>query len=404
MLGEVSEAQAEPDAAAPPGLAATGPTEPDVVVIPPPGPHGEQRPDWQYRRNQEPGGLDTISAYSAYEERRQVSRGKAPARRAKGLRRAKAPTRPPKPPPPTAPPTAPDSARPFRRPRRRRVVDGLILLVALASAGSVAYLLTQHAHTAATANGSRTKAPAAGGTETTVRGSAAVWVASQVTRGTKVSCDEAMCQALKADGIPAASLVALRSKDPDLPRSGIMIVTAAVDSMLGSRSVAADAPVTLASFGSGSTQISVRVIAPQGAAAYSSALRSDIAARKASAAGLLQNQRIKVGAEARQQLLAGMVDPRLMLTIAGLASQQPLSVVEFSDLAQGASLGVPFRCADLAVSRPAAQVQSISGFLHGLGSFYPGAHIQVVQFGGRKVVQIEFLAPSPLGLLSPSST
>jgi hypothetical protein len=398
MLGGVREETAEqPDAAARSESATAMPADPDVVVIPP-LPLGEQRPD---RPDEEPGRPELADQGDG-----QARPGKAPARTAKPPRRAKKPARPPKPAPRPAAATAPEPSRPQRRTRRRRViVDGLILMVVLLSAGSVAFLLTRHASTTATANGSRSGTPAGTGisTEAAVRDSAAAWVASQVSRGVKVSCDQAMCQALKAHGLPAASLLALSRGDPDPPRSGIMIVTTVVSSMMGSRSVAADAPVTIASFGAGSLQISIRVIAPQGAAAYSSQLRSDIAARKASAAGLLQNQRIKMGPEARQQLLTGMVDSRLMLTIANLASQQPVSVVEFSDLPQGASSGVPFRCADLAVSGAAAQVRSISGFLRGLGSFYPGAQIQVVTFDGRKVVQIEFPAPSPLGLLGPST-
>jgi hypothetical protein len=402
MLGGVKEETAErPDAAAQPGPATAMPADPDVVVIPPPPP-GEQRPD---RQDEEPGRPERTPAGPGGT---QAGPGEAPARKAKPPRRAKAPAGPPKPAPRPAAATAPEPSGPLRRTRRRRrvIVDGLILMVVLLSAGSVAFLLTRHASTAATANGSRSGAPAGTGlsTEAAVRESTAAWVATQVSRGVKVSCDQAMCQALKAHGLPAASLLTLKSGHPDPPRSGLMIVTTVVSSMIGSRSVAADAPVTLASFGAGSLKISVRVIAPQGAAAYSSALRSDLAARKASAAGLLQNQRIKMGPEARQQLQAGMVDSRLMLTIANLASQQPVSVVEFSDLAQGASSGVPYRCADLAVSSAAAQLRSISGFLRGLGSFYPGAQIEVVKFDGRKVVQIEFPAPSPLGLLGPSTS
>jgi hypothetical protein len=405
MLGGIKEETAkQPDAAARPESATAMPADPDVVVIPP-QPPGEQRPDRPDRQDEEPGRPEP-----AGQEDGQARPGEAPARTAKPSRRAKAPARPPKPAPRPAAATAPGRSRPLRRTRRRRViVDGLILMVALLSAGSVAFLLTRHASTTATANGSRSGAPAGTGlsTEAAVRDSAAAWVASQVSRGVKVSCDQAMCQALKAHGLPAASLLALSRRDPDPPRSGVLIVTTVVSRMMGSRSVAADAPVTIASFGAGSLQISVRVIAPRGAAAYSSALRSDIAARVAGGTGLLQNQRITVAAAARRQLLDGEVDSRVLLTIANLASQQPVSVVAFGDLASGASPGVPFRCADLAVpggstgSSPAAQVRSISAFLRGLGSFYPSAHIQVVQLGGRKVLQVEFPAPSPLGLLGP---
>ena len=42
-----------------------------------------------------------------------------------------------------------------------------------------------------------------------VRGQAAVWVAQQVRRGVAVSCDQAMCAALEARGLPARDLLVL---------------------------------------------------------------------------------------------------------------------------------------------------------------------------------------------------
>jgi hypothetical protein len=158
-------------------------------------------------------------------------------------------------------------------------------------------------------------------------------------------------------------------------------------------------------------RISVRVIAQHGAAAYSSALRNDIANRKVAGTGLLQNQRITLTALARWQLADGQVDSRVMLTIANLASQWPVSIVAFGDLGPGASQGIPLRCADLAEtggrtgSSPAAQVRLMSVFLHGLGAFYLEARIQMVRLaGGRSVLRIEFAAPSPLGLLGPPAS
>jgi hypothetical protein len=179
--------------------------------------------------------------------------------------------------------------------------------------------------------------------------------------------------------------------------------------MMGSRLVAADTPATIASFGSGSVRISVRVIIPQGAAAYSSALRKDVAARKeAGTELLLQNQRITVSATGRRQLADGRVDSRLLLTLANLSSQWPVSVVEFGDFAPGASPGIPLRCADLAEAsgraspNPADRVRLMSVFVHQLGEFYAGARFRTVHLaGGRDVLRIEFTAPSQFGLLGP---
>ena len=109
---------------------------------------------------------------------------------------------------------------------------------------------------------------------------AANWVATQVGRAGLISCDKAMCQALEARQVPAADLLVLRSGVADPLHSAVVVVTAAVKKMVGSRRLAADAPAAIASFGSGAAQISIRLIFRRGAAAYAAALRRDIADRK----------------------------------------------------------------------------------------------------------------------------
>src|SRR5204863_634439 len=164
----------------------------------------------------------------------------------------------------------------------------------------------------------------------------------------------------------------------------------------------ADAPAAIASFGSGSRQISVRVIYPQGAAAYAAALRRDIAERKTDEITLLENPRITAPPTARRQLQDGQIDPRLLLTLAQLASQWRLSIVMFGDRAPGASSGVPLRSADLAVTGDAAgQARRMSAYAHQLQEFFTGARIRAVRpANGQDVVRVEFAAPSPLGVLN----
>jgi hypothetical protein len=194
----------------------------------------------------------------------------------------------------------------------------------------------------------------------------------------------------------------LRPGGGDPLHSGVIVVTAAVTEMVGTEFLTADAPAAIASFGSGRRQISIREIFPQGAAAYSAALRKDIADRKANESTLLENLRVTAQLSARRQLQSGQVDARLLLTLAQLASQRPLSIVAFGDRAPGASPGVPLRSADLAVTGDAArQAQQMSAFVHGLKSYFAGARIRAVHLpSGGDVVQVEFAAPSPLGVLS----
>jgi hypothetical protein len=172
--------------------------------------------------------------------------------------------------------------------------------------------------------------------------------------------------------------------------------------MVGTEFLTADAPAAIASFGTGSRQISVREIYPQGAAAYAAALRQDIADRKANESPLLENPRVTAPPAARRQLQGGQVDARLLLTLAQLASQWPLSIVAFGDRAPGASPGVPLRSANLAVTGDAVgQAQQMSAFAHGLKVFFTSARIRAVRLSnGQDVVQVAFAAPSPLGLLN----
>jgi hypothetical protein len=179
-----------------------------------------------------------------------------------------------------------------------------------------------------------------------------------------------------------------------------------VTKMLGNRLLTADAPATLASFGSGARRISVRMIYRRGAAAYAAALRKEIADRKTSGASMLLLDSVTASPATRRQLQGGQVDSRLLLTLAELASQWPVTIVAFGDRAPGASPGVPLRSADLIVTggktgpASARQVRLMSVFVHQLGEFYAGARIRTVHLAnGQDVVRIEFTAPGRFGLL-----
>jgi hypothetical protein len=337
-------------------------------------------------------------------EKAQPHRTKALARHPKPAPR-ETPPPPPKPAPPkSAPPAAPASppipARPRKRGCGRAIITGsAIVTLVLLSVGSSALLLTRHAGTPRASNDVGAEVPA--------RDRAAAWVASQVGRAGPVSCDQGMCQALQAHGVPAADLLVLKPGGAAPLRSSVVVVTAAVREMVGSRLLAADAPAAIASFGSGAGQISIRLVFPQGAAAYASALRKEIADRKAAGASLLLGPRVTASAATRRQLTDGQVDSRLLLTLAELASQWPLTILAFGDRAPGASPGIPLRSADLALTSgtaspaPPGRVRLMSVFVHQLGDYFAGARIRAVRLaGGQAVVRVEFTAPGQFGLLS----
>ena len=288
--------------------------------------------------------------------------------------------------------------------RRRRMVGVFLSVVVLLTAGLLAYTLSRHTATDKAGNVHRVVAAP----DQVTRNLAASWVASQVSRAAIVSCDPVMCQALRAHGVPAASLLELSPGRTNPLRSEIIVATQVVRGQLGSRLDSVYAPAVIASMGSGNLRIDIRAVAPHGAAAYLSAVNADVLARKAAAVTLLHSQRIELSAIARTQLADGQVDSRLLVTIAGLAAIHPVSILAFGDAAAGASPGIPLRSADLAAAdgaagmRSSAYVRSMVGFLHARPAPYLPAQIKTVRrAGGQAALRIEFAAPSPLGLLAP---
>ena len=219
-----------------------------------------------------------------------------------------------------------------------------------------------------------------------------------------------MCAALKADGFPADKLVVLGSASPDPVPSVLVVETATVGELFGSSLATAWAPAVLASFGSGTSAITVRVVAPHGAAAYQTSLDAGLAGRKTSGAALLNDSRITVSATARSQLLAGQVDSRLLLALAALAGHQPVDIVRFGSLGPGASPGVPLLFADLAQNVPAAHmgpaayVRAVWAVLSGADARLRPARAVAGTAQGQALLRVEFTAPSPLGNLGPGSS
>src|SRR5581483_173263 len=111
-----------------------------------------------------------------------------------------------------------------------------------------------------------------------VRRQAADWIAPQVNGDAVVACDPAMCGALESETLAAGRLVVPRTGQADPLGSDIIVATAAVRSQFGSRLTSVYAPVAVAGFGSGTAAIQVRVVAPDGSAAYLSELAADVRA------------------------------------------------------------------------------------------------------------------------------
>ena len=239
--------------------------------------------------------------------------------------------------------------------------------------------------------------------EAAIRGQAAAWVAQQVSRGVTVSCDRVMCAALEARGLPARGLLVLGPLSRDPRSSAVVVETGAVRALFGTSLDRAWAPAVLASFGSGSAGITVRVVASHGAVAYQTALVGDMAAAKAAGARLLADRRISVQTSARSQLTGGLVDLRLLSALTALSRHLRVSVMGFGNVGPGVSAGIPLRYADLSPTSQAGGVtqaeyeQSVRSALGGLDTRVGQARtVPVVLPDGQAVLRVEFTAPSPL--------
>jgi hypothetical protein len=292
-----------------------------------------------------------------------------------------------------------------RNTARRWQLVGVAFVIVIV-VGVVAALVAGHRPAAQHAAASRAQAGSQRlASASVIRSHTVDWVARQVGHDVSVACDAPTCSALAGRGFPASNLTVLRPTVPDPYGSVLVIATAGVRSQFGSKLAAVYAPEVIASFGAGQDRIDIRVIAPLGPTAFRAALNADLTARKSSGAQLLQNPRITIAVSARTLLAAGLIDSRLLTTIAFLAGQHPIDIVGFGAASPGAG-PVPLRSVYLAESDAAAHlagsayVQSLESVLQALRPPYVPLTVATVQFGGdAPVLEIEFAAPSPLGLL-----
>jgi hypothetical protein len=292
-----------------------------------------------------------------------------------------------------------------RVPRMRRPWLVLLVILSMAIAGAAVVGTIQLTATSArTASpGSPHRAPARAGVPArpgpTPGGQAAAWIAGQVDSAQSIACDTHMCAALAADGVASGRLVPLASAAA-APGASVVVTSTA-----GTAQVSQAAPVLLASFGTGASQVEVRAAAPGGAAAYAKALQADLAARRSGGAQLLHSQTIQVSAQAAGQLQAGQVDSRLLIMLAMLASQHSWRVVAFG----GASPGVPLADAPLRqmiIAGPDAKaVAAALAVVRAQRPPYAPAQATTVQLaGGQPGLRIDFAAPGPLGLLTGTAS
>jgi hypothetical protein len=305
---------------------------------------------------------------------------------------------------------------------RWRVTSALILAAVLFCGGAVIVALTRGttawegaagsaqpggtgpAGTGA-ANGGQRPGDAAITAAAAARAAAAAWMARQLDPAAIVACDPPMCGVLQGKGIPAGRLLVLGAGNAGPLSSDVIVSTAAVRQEFGSRLTSVYAPVVLATFGSGSAQVAVRVVAVDGSAAYLRSLHADATARRAFGAMLLRNPHVRVSPAARRALAAGQVDSRLLSAIGTLATPYHLDITGFGAPAAGASPGVPLRSADISPAparrgHHAVRLNAVKRFLLAQRTPFRPADVTTARLaGGQTVLHVEFTAPSPLGVL-----
>jgi hypothetical protein len=295
--------------------------------------------------------------------------------------------------------------------RRRAAILGAVVVVF--AAGGLTVTLAQHQDAAPRAARGAQPAglsPEAVAAAAANRQAAATWVAAQVSHSVVVSCDPVMCGTLQADGFPAGDVLSITASANDPLGSAVVVSTTALRSQFGRRLPDVYAPVVLAAFGTGDARVDVRVEAPEGGRAYLVSQRADLLARQASGQQLLANKALHTSAAAAQDMAAGNLDSRLLITLATLAAQvHVVNVVAVGDSGPGASAGVPLRMAQISAAVSPGQPNRNASYLAAVLAFLKAqqppflASYSVVQAGGP-VIQIEFAAPSPLGLLGARAT
>jgi hypothetical protein len=252
---------------------------------------------------------------------------------------------------------------------------------------------------AATATPAGNANPAALRAAAATRGQAAQWIAQQVLPSALIGCDPLMCQALQAADVSASRLLVLQPSTPDPLGAEVIVATQALRSQFGPRLVTVYAPLLLASFGSGAQRIDVRYIVPGGTAAFEASVAPARRARIQAGEELLRNKNVRASPQARQALVAGDVDPRLLITLSLLSHQMSLRLVAFDDPSPGASPDVPLRGAEIG-SASSADLSAMLAFLAQQTTYQP-SHYHEARIASGQVVTVQYDAPGPLGLNGP---
>jgi hypothetical protein len=290
---------------------------------------------------------------------------------------------------------------------RRRRQRGVLALSAVAAMGLGALITLAFTHQGEQAQKASSAQPTEPAPSTPSalqiaaanRDQAAAWIAQQVLPSVLIGCDPLMCQALETAHVSPSRLSVVQPSAPDPLGVEVIVATPALQSQFGPRLATVYAPLVLASFGSGAQRIDIRYLPPSGTAAFEASLAAAKRSRIQAGQQLLSNKHVQASAQARGALLAGDVDPRLLITLGLLAHEIPVKLVLFDDPSPGASSAVPLRGAEIGASASAG-LSAITAFLAQQTTYQPSQYHEV-RIAGAQVVTVQYDAPGPLGLNGP---
>jgi hypothetical protein len=289
---------------------------------------------------------------------------------------------------------------------RWRVLTLAVVAAILLGAGAIGIALSRSSPTPPAAGPALAPTPAGIQAAVVAHTAAARWIAAQVSPYALVTCDPQMCALLEAHGVLRGRLESLGGNNSAPLGTDLIVSTAAVRGEFGARLSNVYAPVVLASFGKGSAQTAIRVVAPDGSAAYRRDLVADVAKRARVGHQLLQNSRFHASGPARRALAAGQVDSRLLTAFPELIHIHQVDVINFSRAASGASWGMPLRAADIVAAGPVGRDQlktlaSLARFMQNQRAPFRPMSVGITRLAnGRQVLHVEYGAPCILGLLN----
>ncbi|SRR6266571_1263417 len=253
-----------------------------------------------------------------------------------------------------------------------------------------------------------------------VRNEAAAWIARWVSSSAVVACDRLMCSTLLAHQVRAEQFMPINPSSIDPVGSDVVVETAVVRSLFRGRLGAVYAPAILAKFGSGDARIEIRVTSRYGSVRrFERKLQASVSARRLGGQALLSNKRIAESALAARQLRAGMVDSRILATIAPLAAMCRLTILGFAGAAPGASKGMPLLSVDITegdsadggpavsagyerVEMPASLARILAFLRAQRQPLHPASVREITTPGGLTFIRVDYAAPTPLSF--PDST